>query len=51
MYCHAIDHVIEECPKLMMNIEEKRNLNNQNVYWIDAKIRDRGRKINIVTRG
>jgi hypothetical protein len=51
MYCRAVDHMTEECPKLMMKIQEKRNLNNQNVQWIVAEIRDPGRNINIVTRG
>jgi hypothetical protein len=49
--CRATDHVTEECPKLMTKIQEKRNLNNQNVQWIVAEIRDPGRNINIVTRG
>jgi hypothetical protein len=44
-------HVTEECPKLMTKIQEKRNLNNQNVQWIAAEIRDPRRNINIVTRG
>jgi hypothetical protein len=28
MYCCTTDHMIEEYPKLMMNIQEKMNLNN-----------------------
>jgi hypothetical protein len=32
-------------------IQEKRNQNNHNVYWISAEARDDGRNINIVTRG
>jgi hypothetical protein len=36
MYCHATDHVTKECLKLMKIIQEKRNLNNQNVQWIVA---------------
>jgi hypothetical protein len=51
MYYRAIDHVTEECPKLTTKIQEKRNLDNQNVQWISTEIRDPGRNINIVTRG
>jgi hypothetical protein len=51
MYCHAADHVLEDFPKLMTNIQKKRNINNQNVQCIDVEIRDIGRNINIVTRG
>jgi len=40
MYCHTTDHVKEECLKLMTKIQEKRNINNQNVQWIVAEIRD-----------
>jgi hypothetical protein len=51
MYCHASDHDREECSTLLVNIQEKRNQNNQNVQWISAKAKDEGRNINIVTRG
>jgi hypothetical protein len=51
MYFHASDHDIEECLKLLVKIQEKRNQNNQNVLWISSKARDEGRNINIVTRG
>jgi hypothetical protein len=51
MYCHASDHDTEECRTLLVNIEEKRNQNNQNVQWISAEARDDGWNINIVTRG
>jgi hypothetical protein len=43
--------VTEECLKLMTKIQEKRNINNQNVQWIATEIRDPQRNINIVTRG
>jgi hypothetical protein len=42
MYC---------CPTLLVNIQEKRNQNNQNVQWISAEAREDGRNINIVTCG
>jgi hypothetical protein len=45
------DHVTEDFPKLMTKLQEKRNLNNQNVQWIVVEIRDPRRNINIVTRG
>jgi hypothetical protein len=51
MYCRASDHDTEECPTLIVNIQEKRNQNNENVHWISAEERDDGRNINIVTRG
>jgi hypothetical protein len=51
MYCHASDHETEECPTLLVNIQEKRNQNNQNVQWIYAEAREDGRNINIVTHG
>jgi hypothetical protein len=51
MYCRASDHDTEECPTLLVKIQEKRNQNNQNVQWISAEARDDGRNINIVTRG
>jgi hypothetical protein len=51
MYFCASDHDIEECPTLLVNIQEKRNQNNQNVQWILAEARDDERNINIVTRG
>jgi hypothetical protein len=51
MYYCATDHVTEECPRLMMKIHEKRNLNNHTFQWIVVEIRDPGRNINIVTRG
>jgi hypothetical protein len=35
----------------MTKIQEKRNLNNQNVQSIVVELRDIGRNINIVTRG
>jgi hypothetical protein len=51
MYFHASDHDTEECLKLLVKIQEKRNQNNQNVQWILAEARDEGQNINIVTRG
>jgi hypothetical protein len=42
MYCRASDHDTEECPTLLVNIQEKRNQNNQNVQWISAEARDEG---------
>jgi hypothetical protein len=51
MYSHASDHDTKECPTLLVNIQEKRNHNNQNVQWILAEVRDEGRNINIVMRG
>jgi hypothetical protein len=51
MYCRASDHDTEECPTLLVKIQEKRNQNNQNVQWISAEARDEGQNINIVTRG
>jgi hypothetical protein len=45
----ASDHDTEECLTLLVNIQEKRNQNNQNVQWISAEARDEGRNINIVT--
>jgi hypothetical protein len=51
MYCRASDHETEECPTLLVNIQEKRNQNNQNVQWISAEAREDGQNINIVTCG
>jgi hypothetical protein len=51
MYCCTSDHDKEECPTLLVNIQEKRNQNNQNVQWILAKARNEGWNINIVTHG
>jgi hypothetical protein len=51
MYCHASDHDTEECPTLLLKIQEKRNQNNQNVQWIFTEARDEGWNINIVTQG
>jgi hypothetical protein len=51
MYCRIVDHVTEDCPKLMTKLQGKRNLNNQKVQRIAAEIRDPRRNINIVTRG
>jgi hypothetical protein len=51
MYCHASDHDIEECPTLLVKIQEKRNQNNQNVQWISVEARDDIQNINIVTHG
>jgi hypothetical protein len=51
MYCRASDHDTEECLTLLVNIQEKRNQNNQNVQWISAEARDEGWNINIVTHG
>jgi hypothetical protein len=42
MYYHALEHDIEECPTLLVNIHEKMNQNNQNVQWISAEARDDG---------
>jgi hypothetical protein len=49
MYFHASDHDTEECPTLLVKIQEKRNQNNQNLQWISTEERDEGRNINIVT--
>jgi hypothetical protein len=49
MYCQGSDHDTEECPTILVNIQEKRNQNNQHVQWISAKTRDEGWNINIVT--
>jgi len=51
MYFRASDHETEECPTILINIQEKRNQNNQNVQWISADTREDGRNINIVTQG
>jgi hypothetical protein len=51
MYFHASDHDSEECSTLLVNIQEKKNQNNQNVQWISTEARDEGQNINIVTRG
>jgi hypothetical protein len=51
MYCLASDHNTEECPTLLIKIQEKRNQNSQNVQWISTEARDEGQNINIVTRG
>ena len=51
MYCYASDHDIEECPTLLVKIQEKRNQNNQNVQWISAEATNEGQNINIVTHG
>jgi hypothetical protein len=51
MYFCTSNHDTEECPTLLVNIQEKRNQNNQNVQWILAEARDEGHNINIVTRG
>jgi hypothetical protein len=46
-----LDHDTKECLTLLVNIQEKRNQNNQNVHWILAEARDDGWNIKIVTRG
>jgi hypothetical protein len=51
MYCRASDHDIEECPSLLVKIQEKKNQNNQNIQWISAEARDDEWNINIVTQG
>jgi hypothetical protein len=51
MYCRASDNDTEECPTLLVKIQEKKNQNNQNVQWISTEARDEGQNINIVTRG
>jgi hypothetical protein len=51
MYCRASDHDTEECPTLLVKIQEKRNQNNQNVQWISFEARDEGWNINIFTCG
>jgi hypothetical protein len=51
MYCCASDHDTEECPTLLVKIQEKRNHNNHNVQWISTKSRDDERNINIVMHG
>jgi hypothetical protein len=51
MYCRASDNDTKECSTLLVNIQEKRNQNKQNVQWNSAKARDEGQNINIVTHG
>jgi hypothetical protein len=51
MYYCTSNHDTEECLTLLGKIQEKRNQNNQNVQWILAEERDKGRNINIVTWG
>jgi hypothetical protein len=51
MYCRTSNHSTEECPTLLLNIQEKRNQNNHNVQWISVEARDDGQNINIVTGG
>jgi hypothetical protein len=51
MYCHASNHDTEEYLTLLVNIQEKRNQNNQKVQWISTEARDDGWNINIVTHG
>jgi hypothetical protein len=51
MYCHTSDHDTEECLTLLVNIQEKRNQNHQNVQWISVEARDDRRNINIFTHG
>jgi hypothetical protein len=52
MYCRAVDHEIEDCLKLVVKIQDKRNPRNQNVQWIIVEnLEEDGKKINIVTRG
>jgi hypothetical protein len=51
MYFRTLDHDTEECLILLVNIQKKRNQNNQNVQWISVKARDEGKNINIVTHG
>jgi hypothetical protein len=51
MYYHTSNHDIEECLPLLVNIQEKRNQNNQNVQWISTEARDDGRRLNISTHG
>jgi len=49
IYCSALDHNTDNCLTLLVNIQEKRNRNNQNVQWISFEARDEGWNINIVT--
>jgi hypothetical protein len=51
MYCHASDHDTEECPTLLVKIQEKRNQNNHNVQWTSVEAREDRRNITIVTCG
>jgi hypothetical protein len=51
MYCRASNHNTEECPTLLVKIQEKSNQNNQNVQWISSEARNEGWNINIVTHG
>jgi hypothetical protein len=51
MYWRALNHDTEECSTLLVNIQEKRNINNQNVQWISTEARDDGQNIIIVTQG
>jgi hypothetical protein len=50
MYFCASDHDTEECPTLLVKIQENRNKKNQNVQWISVEARDESWNINIVTR-
>jgi hypothetical protein len=36
---------------ILVNIEDKRNQNNQNAKWIVVENRDDGNNIDIITRG
>jgi hypothetical protein len=52
MYCRATDHEIEDCPTLLIKIQDKRNQNNQNVQWIWVEKREEdGKNNNKVTIG
>jgi hypothetical protein len=43
---------IEDCPTLLIKIQDKRNHTKQNVQWMGVENREEdGKKINIVTKG
>jgi len=52
MYYRASNHEREDCPTLLIKIQDKRNQNNQNVQCIAMENKEEdGKNINIVTRG
>ena len=48
-YCRAVNHVIEQCPQLIANIQERNDAPTQNVQMIVVEKRPIP-AINIVTR-
>jgi hypothetical protein len=52
MYLCTTDREMEDCPTLLIKVQDKRNQTNQNVQWIRVEKREEdGKKIIIVTRG